>query len=174
MNKLLNALPYEIRQKYLGKIPVPIVAIARELGLNIYGSYDFKNVESGSIRKEKDGYNIYINPEDPPARRRFTVAHEIGHYLLHKNLLESGDELVETIKQPITQLNRSKYKKSDLEEQQREIEANSFAAALLMPEKTFKDVWQTSTAIEDLAEAFKVSPSAATLRAKELLGSIMI
>lgn len=174
MAKFLRHLPLQIREKYKGKLPVPVVAIAEDLGIGIYATNNFKRSESGSIRKDPEGYTIYIKENDSPARKRFTIAHEIGHYLMHSDLLDSGNELVDNVKQPFIQLNRKAGKKETFAEQEREVQANQFAAELLMPEQEFKKNWENAVAIDDVASKFDVSPSAATVRAKELLGTIIV
>lgn len=169
-----NLLPRDLYKKYCTTLPVPVVAIAQDLGLSIYETDDFKKNESGSIKQESDGFNIYLNINDSPERKRFTIAHEIAHFILHKSLLLSGEELVDEIKQPIDKLNRSKLRNLTQKEKLREIEANQFAAELLMPEEAFKDAWEYAESMDQMAEKFSVSPSAVTIRAKELLGIFMI
>lgn len=176
----MNALPtaikkqlQELRTKY-PEIPVPVVDIARDLGLRIFATYDFKSAESGSLRRENSQYIIYINPTETPERQRFTIAHELGHFLMHKDVLShEGDEFVDSLKQAVISLNRSNDVKESTE-RKREIEANQFAAALLMPEKEFKKIFLESNDLEKIASLFRVSQSAATVRAKELLGLFII
>jgi len=162
----------ELRNKFK-EIPVPIIAIANELGIKIYETFDFNNTQSGSIKKESGQFIIYLNSLDSPSRKRFTIAHEIGHFLMHSDYLNKGNEAITEIKQPT--LNRpSSADEIEPEQKKREIEANAFAAELLMPEDEFKKVFTQSNKIEDVAETFHVSPSAVTIRAKDLLGLFMI
>jgi len=95
---------------------------------------------------------IYLPSDLSETRKRFTVAHEIGHeYLGHPK--KSGEFL-------------------DNPKQNRE--ANCFAAYLLMPKKMFYDVWEEGEDyrgychIIRLAGRFNVSLTAATIRAEEL------
>lgn len=156
------------------QIPVPVVAIAQELGARIFETTDFSSRYSGSIKKEGGSYCIYLNANDDPARKRFTIAHEIGHLVLHKEYLESGKEDLTEIKQPV-ELNRPSRPLDELdEEKRREVEANKFAGELLMPQKEFKKAFEESQSIEAVAEIFNVSTPAATVRAKELLGLTII
>lgn len=63
------------------------------------------------------------------SRRRFTIAHEIGHYLLHKNdLINHNDDI-----SSLSWFN-DKNKKRIFEQ---EFEANEFASELLLPTKNF-------------------------------------
>jgi hypothetical protein len=41
-------------------------------------------------RQDRDEFGIFIEEKDHPNRKRFTFAHELGHYFLHKKLLQSG------------------------------------------------------------------------------------
>jgi predicted transcriptional regulator len=92
---------------------------------------------------------IYLPRHTSRARDRFTVAHELGHYILHHNT--QGEEV---------RFNRSG---SDLAE----IEANWFAAAFLMPEEPFRDACRHQH-LHMVAYKFNVSLSAAEVRAQSL------
>lgn len=165
-----------ILSRYQDKVPVPVVAIAKELGISIYETDDFNDTQSGSIRKESDRYTIYLNAKQSPIRKRFTIAHEIGHFIKHRSEIDKRCELVDTIKQSVTKvgLKRSEDDGLSAKDKRMETEANNFAAELLMPEEAFRQEWQNTTAIEDLAAIFNVSVSAAAVRAKELLGSFIM
>ena len=67
---------------------------------------------------------VYVNEQDPEPRRRFTAAHELGHFMLHRARLEENPSMSVLSRSPISE-----------ETDPIEIEANKFAAALLMPEK---------------------------------------
>lgn len=176
MDAFISKLPNNIRQKYLKQLPVPIIAIAHDLGLRVFESENFRETESGSIKKENSDFHIYVNEADPPARKRFTIAHEIAHFLLHRNYLKDIKEHVDEVKLPIGNgsLNRAKVSLQSQSQKKLEIEANKFAAELLMPEAAFKNAWDKANQIDDVAETFDVSPSAASFRAKELFGAIMV
>lgn len=164
----------ELREKF-NEIPVPVIAIAKELGIKIYEASDFSRTQSGSIKKEKGRYVIYLNGLDHPTRKRFTIAHEIGHFLLHRDYLNQGNEAITEIKQPVTELNRPADPTPMNEaERKREIEANRFAAELLMPSEEFKEAFKQANNVEDIADKFYVSSSAVAVRAKDLLGYIII
>ena len=177
MNRLPVNIKHKIktlREKFSG-IPVPVIAMAQELGIKIYESYDFTNTQSGSIKKEDGQFVIYLNGLDSPTRKRFTIAHEMGHFLMHSDYLNQGKESITEIKQPVPILKRPSSSTDVLaEEKKREIEANCFAAELLMPEEKFKEVFSQANKIDEVANTFNVSPSAVTIRAKDLLGLFMI
>lgn len=108
-------------------------------------------------------FNIRYIENKPESRVLFSIAHELGHLILH--LLDSDGTIKEC-----TTLHRSAQ--STLEE----LEANEFAAALLMPADAFiaevqKQVERNSNHnvnIAELANYFHVSVQAATVRGKIL------
>jgi Zn-dependent peptidase ImmA (M78 family) len=101
------------------------------------------------------GFHIEINGAHPLARQRFTLAHEISHYLLHRELIGDGIE--------DTALYRSRL--SD----DREIEANRLAAQILMPAQLVRDVYRAGLKfVAGLSAAFQVSDAAMRIRLKQL------
>jgi Zn-dependent peptidase ImmA (M78 family) len=163
----------EVYKRYEGQYPVPVVSIANDLGINVYQTDDLKADEAGLIRKEDDGrYAIYINVNDNPQRKRFTIAHEIGHFILHKQDLDKSG-FIDRRKQPILKRITDSLKDVSSKTQKREIEANEFAAELLMPQDKFEEVFGKSNDIDKIANYFNVSTAAATIRAKEVLGLVI-
>lgn len=135
--------------------PVDIVRIAYACGLKVYKVKDWKDKLSGMIKKDKEdggesGYAIYTNSKHSDTRRRFTVAHEIAHFVLHTNLI--GDGLVDDA------LYRSGL--SSL----LETEANRFAADILMPMRLVREATEKETSIIELAKKFNVSDQAMAVR----------
>jgi Zn-dependent peptidase ImmA (M78 family) len=112
----------------------------------------------GALLPAKDEFIIVINSNQPINRRRFTLAHELGHFHLH---------LPKHIKTPgFCSISRA-YKSYDTVE----IEANQYAANLLMPEWLIRSVtteceWNLSM----LSEYFMVSQRAMSIR----LGTLRI
>lgn len=110
---------------------------------------------SGSIRhEEKQGKSIWIisiNKEHHKNRQRFTLAHELGHYILHKD-------------KNINKVDTTFFRNENLDPL--EYMANEFAAALLMPEDRLRELIdkENKTNIENLAEIFEVSPAAMKYR----------
>ena len=109
---------------------------------------------------------IEVNRNHPITRQRFTVAHEIAHFVKHpKVLAEKG------------QLDRTRTFKDEAEIQ-REDEADEEAAAILMPEYLVEDYFKTkswskktkfdSEMISEVAESFRVSRAMAITRLRDL------
>jgi Zn-dependent peptidase ImmA (M78 family) len=138
--------------------PVRIERIARNLGVEIR-SGDLGDV-SGLIVRKGDTAIIGVNSQQMRQRQRFTIAHELGHFLLHEGLEHHVDHDY-----------RVNFR-SDLSSTATnvdEIEANFFAASILMP-KQFLDDLDADAAVADdekvaeLAKSFDVSRHAMSLR----------
>lgn len=86
----------------------------------------------GKIVRGKSKTLIKVNSDIPyEERKRFTIAHEVGHFLLHERL-EVHNENSNT-------LNWFNNMENQLQKGKQEWEANDFATELLMPEKLFKE-----------------------------------
>ncbi|MEA1963201.1 MAG: ImmA/IrrE family metallo-endopeptidase [Patescibacteria group bacterium] len=159
----------EILKKHNNDTPVSVIDIAHELGLKIFNTDSLSKNQSGLIRKEDDGFVIYVNKNHVPVRKRFTIAHEIAHFLEHKDKI--GDDYVTSNRQSLKREDDQQLTKRG---EEREIEANKLAAKILMPEKKFIEIWEKSDNIEMVANIFEVSVSAATIRGSKLLNQMII
>ncbi|MGR9400190.1 ImmA/IrrE family metallo-endopeptidase [Rhizobium leguminosarum] len=145
---------------------VPVEKIAEEAGIEVrYGDLG----EISGLLARKPGITIIgVNVEQPNVRQRFTIAHELGHYLLHEGLGEHADRDY-----------RINFRDSSSSEASNvlEIEANFFAANLLMPEE-FLERDDAESAIEDdqgvadLAAKYDVSRHAMSLRIGKIYGHL--
>lgn len=140
------------------RTPVDVAEIARKLGILV--KYATSSEFSGLLyRKDKNAF-MAINSSESPARQRFTIAHEIGHFLLHpqKNTFvefrDNGTNKPRTFK---------------------EIQANQFAAALLMPRRsllkdiaTYQETGITDDIIHALAARYQVSEESMNYRLRNL------
>lgn len=101
--------------------------------------------------KNKEDFTIYLSQITSKLRDVFTIAHELGHYVLHSKIGQI----------PIT-ANRS----NDIDNAERE--ANTFAASFLMPEKLVREYAKDCKSISELAKKFKVSLTTMTWRCRNL------
>ena len=129
MSSVVNPLA-RIRH-LLNALPIDLPGIARELGINIWKSKSLPENVAGKLTRDPkkagpSGFAIFVRADDTFVRQRFTIAHEIGHFLLHAHLLAEGEEIVDK-GEPRKELYRSNL--SDSKEQR----ANSVAAEILMP-----------------------------------------
>ncbi len=131
---------------------------------------ELKDGLSGMILFKNNLPHIICNSLDSEKRQRFTIAHELGHFFMHMDKLKSNNSIfIETNKVLYRDENSSK------ESIQQEIEANNFAAALIMPKdfildeiKNLKRSYLVDDDIENLAETFKVSIQAMSIRLSNL------
>lgn len=151
-------------QRYMHEIPVKLGAMARELGISVKLS-TLKPGISGNIRLEGDGqYVIRINRHEIRERQRFTLAHEIAHFLLHRDEIERLGGIEDNV------LYRSGAS------EQKEYEANRLAADLVMPQKNIQSELETlgplasDEAIDQMAEIFQVSKAAMEVRLSTIAG----
>lgn len=135
-------------------IPVETVDVANALGLKVFRVPGWPNELSGMIRKNDDregGFDIFVNAAHPQTRRRFTIAHEIAHAVLHPHLI--GDGITDDA------LYRSGLSNSV------EAQANRLAADILMPRDILREkIAQGITGVSDLARLFNVSEQAMAIR----------
>lgn len=157
--------------------PIPVIDIANKLAIKVFMTDALHSDESGLIRKEGDDYVIYVNRSHPLTRQRFTIAHEIGHFIAHKDVLDAHKEFIDRSKsvfEPTPLMMHRDEMPKDADQLRKERTANTLAALLLMPERNFRQAWEKSPTVEGVAEHLKVSAAAATVRAKELYGYLAV
>lgn len=113
--------------------------------------------------QEASRFWIFIEMTDSPRRKRFTFAHELWHYFLHKEvLIGKGKVFVDTEKAYVL------FKQDDVNveesDKQQEAEANYFASELLMPEEVIKKAYEEIKSVDILSEIFMVSSKAMRYR----------
>lgn len=138
--------------------PVKLSTIAQALGVKLRASTLPSGI-SGEIRPDPEsvsGFTVRVNRHDGARRQRFTIAHELSHFLLHRDQI--GDGITDDV------LYRSEI--SDA----REAEANRLAADILMPRNLVSEWVDRARAlgVDDipayLAEQFDVSEAAMRIR----------
>lgn len=167
-NRIARLTEGLLRQCDVKKPPVPVKRIAKLLGLElkIEPPLEGRGEISGILIREEKKAIIGINKEHAITRQRFTIAHEIGHYLLHE-----GNRIFVDRGYRVGNLRDSVSSEgTNLEE----IEANTFASRLLIPEHFLaNDLEGKSIDIEDpgaiekikaLAKKYNVSPQAMSFR----------
>ncbi|OAI66394.1 hypothetical protein RSP781_13890 [Ralstonia pseudosolanacearum] len=117
-----------------------------------------ESTSSGSIEIRNNSFEIRLALDTGMMRDRFTIAHELGHYVLH--YLYPNQKLGRNITWLVAERNGSG---------QVEKEANWFAAAFLMPSAEYKEVFAKYDGDQVLiSQHFQVSVQASTIRAKVL------
>lgn len=156
--------PSEIVLAFSKDAPVNLGDLARELGIEVAYSASLSDNESGKIERKSGEvvrYRVTVNALHSTRRQRFTLAHEIGHYILHRDLI--GDGLTDD------GLYRSTLKDGRSLDAVMEQQANRYAASLLMPAAAVRAQFHSGNcSLSGMAEAFEVSQEAARIRMKEL------
>ncbi len=119
---------------------------------------DLGKSASGFLEKINDSWYIYINSQESIYRQRFTMAHELAHYILHRaNYISNGPRKEDRVF--FRDENTNTYER----------EANDFAAKLLLPEAEFKEaIKHGNNTILKLANYFNLSTAAIRYRAYKL------
>lgn len=167
LNKRIEKITIDILTSLdIIELPIPIEEIVQKRGLQIK-PYDLGENVSGVLVMDSGKGTIGFNPTESKVRQRFTIAHELGHYELHKQ--DSGLFIDKGFTMLFRDQNSSKG------EIKKELEANAFAAALLMPEKLLKKEIKNhdfdlsdDDSMKELAKVFNVSVSAMTFRIANL------
>jgi Zn-dependent peptidase ImmA (M78 family) len=155
----IRRLAADLLAKYeVTEAPVPIERIAESEGAMVVRNH-FPGHESGFALREGGRWIIGVNTATSPRRQRFTVAHELGHLLLHE-----GRPLITDYSVYVSNRDNTSSLGTDTEE----IQANGFAAEILMPremvitelEKELEDAASRDELIARLARTFKVSNEA--------------
>jgi Zn-dependent peptidase ImmA (M78 family) len=146
--------PIEIIREFQFAPPVDVDALAQALGLHV--TYVLLSDHlAGSISKAGDAYEIKVNKQHYRNRQRFTLAHEIAHFVLHRDMIGNG-------------VTDNKLYRSHLSNYH-ETQANRLAADILMPKAQVELIFlHSGRSVEKCAMQFEVSRSAMEIRLKGL------
>jgi Zn-dependent peptidase ImmA (M78 family) len=146
--------------------PVPVENIALDMGLVIRREPLEEGDVSGLLYQSGTSAMIGVNSQEPPTRQRFTIAHELGHFLLHgkqKLYVDKGFRI------------HLRDQTSSEATDRQEIEANQFAAELLMPEEMVRRMLGTQMIdiesdadLVEWAKRFEISTQALIFRLANL------
>lgn len=146
--------------------PIPVSKLATLANARVHYAPMAGDLD-GMVHLRDGAAVIGVNALHSRTRQRFTIAHELGHLLLHAT---EGDLHIDE-RNPIGLRNSL----SGEAKEPREIEANQFAAELLMPERfvmasvdKVPDGIDVDAAIEELAREYEVSPQAMSYRLANL------
>jgi Zn-dependent peptidase ImmA (M78 family) len=158
---VINKIPSQLIRRFQQTAPVDIRGLAEDLGLKIWESSRLPEGISGKLFvDEKNGgsehYSIPVNSADAYVRKRFTVAHEIAHFILHRDRIGEG-------------LMDDEWYRSGLTTAE-EGEANRLAADILMPPHLISQyLGRGLKDPEVLAKQFQVSVAAMRIQLTEAL-----
>lgn len=162
----IASLAETVRESLELSIPVDMYKAVARLGGLLEEVDSLGGPEEARIKRNDERFIITIKKDQLPARKRFSIAHELGHLFLHMGYLINPDAWSRSSDYCDSVYHRYGH---GIEE----AEANLFAAAFLMPEAEFRDVFikhstQRLSSIKPVADSFKTSASAALRRAEEL------
>jgi IrrE N-terminal-like domain len=150
-------------------IPVPVDDIARMLDITAIKTLETEGFEGGLItdRSKSQGV-ILVNVASPRQRRRFSIGHELGHFLCPSHL-PKDDAGFRCTPADMRRMSASKADRAA----QMEVEANRFAALLLLPLPHFrKDLQRRRGAdlqhVVELARHYDMSKEATARRYVEV------
>jgi len=152
---LLDLNVQAILGRYQQDAPVHVIGLANALGINVW-ELPLPVEVSGKIWIDREnggtsGYSIAVNASDAFVRKRFTVAHECAHFILHRNRIT--DELVEDT-----------LYRGGLGGQE-EAQANKLAADILMPYTLVQKLMDSGmTDVDQLASKLQISGAAMRIR----------
>lgn len=156
----------DIVRRHMANPPVNVAQIIRDLGIQ-FRNQPMEHGKSGFIEHNDGDFTITVNSSEGTQRQRFTAAHELAHYLLHRDLLvEKGglarhdDSLFDAFapNNPAQPFSPS-----------HEVEANKLAAQIIMPKEAVAENYVPEfDNVDVVAEMFGVSPAAMSIRLKTL------
>jgi hypothetical protein len=152
----------EIVLRHFTSKPVRLGAMAAELGLTVTLSALPSGI-SGLIEKSGNSYAIKINRHETKERQRFTLAHEISHFLLHREVIDQAGGIRDSVLYRSGQPERIEY------------EANRLAADLIMPDVGINEDLArikgplTDEVLDFLARQWQVSKAAMEIKLAPVL-----
>ncbi len=146
----------QVWQDETGGIPIPVdpIQIARRLGIKVFESYLDEDVSGLLVKEVGRDPSIVLNAADSANRKRFTCAHEVGHFLRH------GEDEYQYVDK------RDAFASAGIGPE--EMFANSFAAALLMPAAHVERLNDQGYKDYEMAVTFQVSREAMGHRLRNL------
>lgn len=144
--------------------PVNLRAMFADLGIDFAEQW-ISSGESGWIERNGDRYRVVVNASEPEARRRFTAAHELSHYLLHRDLMQTGERMNRHTDHLFDNDGRAG---DTIFDRRHEVQANRLAAQIVMPAELVRAEAAKTRDAGVLAKAFRVSKPAMEIRLKTL------
>jgi Zn-dependent peptidase ImmA (M78 family) len=136
--------------------PIPVHEIAELSGVNVVFADFGKHAEAVAGFCDFKARRLYVNAKDALVRQSFTIAHELGHWVLHRDVF-----LRDPSRYPVLPRFAEPDQNDPLEK-----EANKFAACLLVPSRLLSPV--KGAPVAKLAEVFGVSRTMMEFRVKNV------
>jgi Zn-dependent peptidase ImmA (M78 family) len=150
-----------LRKHNISNVPISVIDVATNLEIDVY-EYNAM-LDSISALLDYNNKVVLINPKHKDVRKRFSIAHELGHYCLKH--YDDQRAYLRTIEDNYNNNNAIVFKEYA---QDQETEANEFAAELLMPEHLVLELFSKNPDWKKLADKFNVSSDAMWVRLSRL------
>jgi IrrE N-terminal-like domain len=143
-------------RRFQSRPPIDVKAIADDLGIRVWEMHNLLPNISGKLFPDprnggSSGYSIGVNAAESFVRKRFTIAHELAHFLLHREQVVNG-------------ITEDVYYRGGLSTRD-ETEANYLAADILMPMHLINQLQaQGVRDVDEIARMFQVSSIAMKIR----------
>lgn len=155
---------YELISQSIQKIPVDLEVLFEKAGIAFKREILPADIYGCLRRVDGDKFEITVNTSNSSNRQRFTAAHELGHFVLHRHLLGNGV----SDNTAYRSVAGSECYNSSITARH-ETEANMFAASVLMPTPIVRQLWESGvTGVSELASRFEVSTAAMEIRLRSL------
>ena len=143
-------------------LPIDVEGIARRMRVSVIKQTLGGGI-SGLLYADTKGTLLFVEQAHSRTRQRFSIAHELGHFFLHNR----GEHV---LRSPVLMARSGASSTGEVKE---EIEANQFAAELLMPKELLDQIVSQYDRLDDddlliLADRFDVSPQAMAIRLSRL------
>lgn len=142
-----------LEQVWDGEFPIDPRKLAEAHGIKVEFVSLLEDISGAIVANDRDDVRILVSETEDFARQRFTIAHELGHYIERR--IANDDEY------SFVERRGGAYSLHELF-------ADTYAANLLMPESKFRRIHDITNDISVIANYFAVSPSAARMRANKL------
>ena len=142
--------------------PVNVEGLARDLGVRVTYPWVDDDISGELRRMSGDKFEISVNGTHAPTRRRFTLAHELGHFIYHRDLIGDGVDDNRAYRRTST----ARYALTRIGTHE-ETEANRFAANLLMPMHLINQLRGEGLTRQQMAKRLEVSEHALAIRLGE-------
>lgn len=144
-----------ICENFIKEPPVNIRKLVLNYGLDLQFAIFKDDKICGFLDIEE--HKIWVNYNDSPKRQNFTIAHELGHWLLHRKEIEENPQSYKVLfRYPLGQA-------TDF----RETQANKFAANLLVPTEMLKVCEKAKFSEEQMSDLFNVSTTVISYRLQQ-------
>ncbi|MEP5167457.1 MAG: ImmA/IrrE family metallo-endopeptidase [Shimia thalassica] len=155
----------EILSDFMSNMNGDIFQLATDLGLEVKKDTRLGR-KSGQIEFDGKYFSISVNALENPKRQKFTAAHEIAHYILHRDLLKAEGKLNRHTDQLFDGAEKNEVAPLS---PRHEVEANQYAARLLMPAVLVRKHYdKAADNFGDMANMFGVSQQAMKIRLANL------